>query len=587
MYKVVTTSLISRNISSDQIPDGTILDSDISGPISWVKISKSNAVVSDLGGNKEDYNFFIYKNGSTNFQVKRGTDNSIVYSTADTTDALGTFQYCRDNGGGVIKVDGNTLYPISATLSIIGGTHSNLLFKANGSNSPLGANADIRVTGDFPAVTLDGQTASINGIYFEGLQFSHNVIGYTNGLIRVIDSAVENTFRNCSFYDNGKFVGYAFKFEILNTSVLKAQYEIRVTDFTSRGFDSFIAINNQASASVLGSFISSFKFTHGFIWLSKRILTVTGVSGAQVLDWEFEDITWQYTASNSVGAGNGVFGMDSVVSCWGHKHTDCQLWDISTPGINYANVGSSVELYLKGCSPAQRIGGSGASLGKVKIDDYYVSQINAQAMGIIAPSYIGDGTRIGEGTLAGCSVLQAPSQRTDSTSPYLEFNSGATANTNTGTRKGGNPFRMDSRFYLEAICGVNDNTTNSRLYVGFNSTGAMAGTDTPLGTTETGILIGYRSTDTNYQIFYNNGAGSPMVVIDTGIPRNVTFNKFVLWSDGSSFTWIVNGTVSAPISGGQVPGATTTMSFIYHAQNTTVAPILFNSRYAKLILRNL
>lgn len=584
---MVSTTLISNSALS--IVDGTIVDSDINNGanINWIKISKSNAVVSDLGGNKEDYSFLIYKNGSVNFQVKRGSDNSIVYSTADINDALGALQYCRDNGSGVVKLDGNTLYPISATFSIVGGTHSNLLFKANGANTPLGANADIRVTGDFPAVTLDGQTASINGIYFEGLQFSHNVTGYTSGLVRIIDSAVEDTFRNCSFFDNGKFAGDCFKIEILNTSVLKAQYGMRIENCTSRGFANFINVNNQANTGTLGSFMSTMFIINCVVMNAKRVLNVGGVSGAQILDWRFENLFFQYSGSNSVGAGNGVFNYDSVVSCWKHKHTDCIVWDISAVGINYANVGSSVELRLNGCDPAARIGGSGASLGKVKIEDYYFSQTTAQAVGIISPSYIGDGTRLGEGALAGCSILQNPSQRTDSTGPYLEFNSGGTANTNTGTRKGGNPFRMDSRFYVEIICGTNNTDTNSRLYVGFNSTGAMSGTDTPLGTGETGILIGYRSTDSTYQIFYNNGGGSAMVVIDTGIPRNTGFHKFVIWSDSSSFTYIVDSIVSTPISGGQTPAATTTMSFVVHAQNTSTNAILFNLRYAKLLLRNL
>ena len=369
-------------------------------------------------------------------------------------------------------------YPISAKLTFTGGTHSKQNWYSIGNGSPLGALAQIRPTSNSHGIELDGSTAAINGMGFSGIALNHNVSGYSSSLIRVLNSAKENTFDKISFYDSARNVGDCFKFEITDTVTIQTQYSNAINRCIARGFDNFIEINNQASTTSLGSFMSDLETTNSKMWGVKRILKVGGVSGAECLNFKFINNDYQYLAGNAVTSGNAVFDMDSVVSCWDHKHTNNQLWDITAPGINYMNVGASCEVSLNGCSPTRMIGGSGLSTALPKIytndwDRYRhpVPEFEGKVLAVYTS------TPIGDGLLLGTSFAGTPTQNADAHGPYISQPTGTSANTSVGYRKGPAMWSRDNNMYL-AVKGSANNSTLARYYVGWSTASPLPGSDT-------------------------------------------------------------------------------------------------------------
>ena len=542
---------------------------------------------------RQPYSYLIYPHGATEFRVKRGSDNAIVYTSSNggTANAKGALDYCttalgNTSPGGVIWLTAG-YFPVTSTFTINGANHRYIKIRGVGDGSNYGPLSEIRATGNFAAITLDGQTGSLLGVGLEGLYLSHDENTFGTGLIRIIDTVIESQFKDLSFSDMAGKVGDCFKFEILNTTSTATQYSNKIINCNCRGFDNFINVNNQAPNSTFNSFMSDLDVHNCMVWNTKRVLNIGGVSGAYILNWNFDRVNYQHDATNSIAANEGVFNYDSVVSCWQHKHTNCMVWDITAPGINYANVGTSVELALNECNPTFMIGGSGAYLNKVKVTEYYLGSFGPMNVGWIIPSTTV--TPGGEGILSSPTFGGTLSITQDSTGPYGSFASGTTQGTNSGPRRGPATFRMEHRPYLE-IYGGPSNTTISRCYHGLGTQVVLTDTDNIIGTTDSGIFAGWRPADTNIQIFHHDGDGSNMTVIDTGLAKVTSMWKCAFIMDSTGFQWkvaTVNGSkVSARVTA-QIPAASTNMAFSAQAQNTTTTSINQQLRYAKLILRSI
>jgi hypothetical protein len=543
---------------------------------------------------RQDYDYLIYPVGAMDFKVKKGTNGRVVYSSSNVSiDALGALEYCRDqigetSPGGLVKMTSG-YFPVTATFTLDGDMEKYQKYQGVGTASVFGPLTEIRALGNFAAITLDGSTANILGVGLDGLYITHNEATYTTGLVRCLDGVIENSFTNLAFYDSGRNLGSCFSFELLNTTSLKAQYENKILNCNARGFDNFISVNMQANTATHGSFISTLDISHCNVWNTKRVLTVDGVSGGQVLDFHFDRVNYQYSASNAVSASEGIFDYDSSVSCFQHKHSNCMIWDITTPGINYANVGTSVELSLIECNPAFRIGGSGAYLNKVKSNEYYTGGFGPMNTGWFIPSNV-NAEGVGLLSAVTTSNPSGPTITQDSTGPLGSWASGTTQGTNTGPRRGPSTFQMQHRPYLEIMASPS-NTSISRCFYGFGTNISTLGdTDTLLDTTDSGIYAGWRPGDTNIQIFHHDGDGSTMSEIDTGLAKTTSLWKCAFLIGSTSFQWLVatpsGSKVSAPVST-QVPGSSTNMGVSVQAQNTTTTSINNVVRYVKLVLRSL
>jgi hypothetical protein len=79
----------------------------------------------------------------------------------------------------------------------------------------------------------------------------------------------------------------------------------------------------------------------------------------------------------------------------------------------------------------------------------------------------------------------------------------------------------------------NNNTSSVRTYAGFTSNanacqaaGPWLG-DTPLASGDSGLMMGYRSTDTQWMVFYNAGTG-PMTSVGTGVLKDANFHLLLI-----------------------------------------------------------
>lgn len=148
----------------------------------------------------------------------------------------------------------------------------------------------------------------------------------------------------------------------------------------------------------------------------------------------------------------------------------------------------------------------------------------------------------------------------------------ATANINgglvsptTGVGIGRRLFGMRARTRCKPV----DVATNSRFYFGFNSATALPISDTPLATTDHGVLIGWRSTDTFYTVINNDGGGAAVNTVVTGnIAKDATFHTFEI-------NWLASGNINVIMDGitltlnTRIPATTTNLFFNQVAQTTT------------------
>ena len=149
----------------------------------------------------------------------------------------------------------------------------------------------------------------------------------------------------------------------------------------------------------------------------------------------------------------------------------------------------------------------------------------------------------------------------------VRYTSGAVINDRAGRRFTNlamrilNP-RLSIRFKLAQA------STNTRGWFGF-----ISGTADPTGDTEANTkeaaLIGYRTTDTNYQVIRNNG-GATALYIDTGIPVDTNLHTIEILGDGTNNRWLwrmdSGGFTAFPDT---VPFSTTVVQLIYGIQVST------------------
>jgi hypothetical protein len=127
---------------------------------------------------------------------------------------------------------------------------------------------------------------------------------------------------------------------------------------------------------------------------------------------------------------------------------------------------------------------------------------------------LGHGAQSLSGLLTGATINGTPAYSTDSFEGTIAtIPTGTTANTRiglNGAASGVSAF-ITRRMYptLEFRCKTTTNATNNkRLYVGFSTATAIPASDTPLGTTDKGIIVGYNSTLTNFSVWQHNGDGT-------------------------------------------------------------------------------
>lgn len=127
-------------------------------------------------------------------------------------------------------------------------------------------------------------------------------------------------------------------------------------------------------------------------------------------------------------------------------------------------------------------------------------------------------------------------------------------------------FNFASKFSPRIKVRIRNNsgrTTNVRMFTGFgDSTTSLVSADA-LGTTTSGIAVGFDETDTNYVVCTNDGAGGAQQRIDTGIAKDdgVFHDIEILTNDGGLNWWWRIDTNDYVIVSTQLPAPTVFLRF--------------------------
>lgn len=319
--------------------------------------------------NVKDFDYMIHPHDGR-FKVMWGVDGSTVFETANQTNVYPCLEYCRDQmlARGEMTVikpfyhATDPFYPTSQALQLDAAIHKSQSWRALA--GPWSQAVQIRATNNTPIIEFTSTGNALQANSFENFYFTHNQAGYTSSIIRFLNASIEVVLRGLRFGDSGRNVGNAIGFEVLSTT--NSQYEIVIDTIVARGFENSFYFNIQAQNAT--TFISSLILSKIMSWNAKRVARAVGITDAKLLAVHFDNIHYQYSASNPPDVGGGVFDFASDLSSWLIKISDSIIWDIPA-NVNFVNAGIQSEIMLNNTNGIQRIGGAGAT--KVKSLDYY------------------------------------------------------------------------------------------------------------------------------------------------------------------------------------------------------------------------
>lgn len=125
-------------------------------------------------------------------------------------------------------------------------------------------------------------------------------------------------------------------------------------------------------------------------------------------------------------------------------------------------------------------------------------------------------------------------------------------------------------------------TSNIRQYVGFTSLATLPTSDTPLASADSGLIVGYSSADTTWQIWNNDGSNTAIKNAITGpISSDTAFHTIDINipAGGASATVTLDNT--AVVVGSRLPTPTTNLFFNAVAQPSTSTAITYTIRYVQ------
>ena len=152
--------------------------------------------------------------------------------------------------------------------------------------------------------------------------------------------------------------------------------------------------------------------------------------------------------------------------------------------------------------------------------------------------------------------------------------SGTRVGLNTGTSATVTLFTRTSYPYKRTHLKV-PSVTNTRFYGGFSSAAAIPNTDTPLANADSGVIVGWNSTDTNIKIYRNDGTGAAPTATDTAIAKSNSWWQYEIISDDAGGTFTVN--IYTPSSNfsvllnSRIPSASTRLATYDVLTNSTAA----------------
>ncbi len=225
--------------------------------------------------------------------------------------------------------------------------------------------AQLRPTGDFPALIVNKNSIDIDNIYF-----THNQSGYTSSLLKIGGTGSPATLgqisiNNCSWYDFGQFTGNALGFDASTTAT--DIVKVNLINNLAYGF------NNSIYASVGASprFCNGIYNYNWQAWFPIRGLAVNIGSSGAFDNNNFFGFQQQSKASAPNQTETGFdYETNNSGHCWYTSHSGCMVWDLGT-GKKYglAPAANQLNITLNGCMPAYNWGGAGAAAGHIRLFD--------------------------------------------------------------------------------------------------------------------------------------------------------------------------------------------------------------------------
>lgn len=165
---------------------------------------------------------------------------------------------------------------------------------------------------------------------------------------------------------------------------------------------------------------------------------------------------------------------------------------------------------------------------------------------------------------------------------YANYSTGTTINSKAGLNGGTGTvtiFTRTSNPYFTAHIKA-PTVTNTRFYGGFSSATALPVTDAPLASADSGIIVGWNSTDTNIKIYNNDGTAAAPTAVDTGIAKPNSPFTFEIQADDSAGKFTVRviapaGTFTSNITT-RIPSSSTRLAVYCCIENSTAANVTLN-----------
>jgi hypothetical protein len=331
----------------------------------------------------EPYDYCIHAVGSLDYGVKDGQTGNRVFTTSNgTRDAIGAFEYCRDNphNSGPGNQDGNvvllapTRYPISRSLVLSGSTFSNQnqswgsLF---GSAGISGAHQSIvgpsiEPTGNWEAIIIDNSSGQFygSGISLHNLSFIHNVTGYSKNMLQLKNQSVFTNLDGLSFYDNLKFAAGSGALGIYFDNGTNNGWFNRFHRFSVRGFENAINFNFTVTTTPPAGYFNSNSFAFWDVISSKRMVAIVSPasSGWALAENDFYYIHHQWDTANNVGSGGSIWDLETgnSVICGRWRFMHCINWDMPS-GVTAFKLKATDGIELIGTHTAYSITGAGAT----------------------------------------------------------------------------------------------------------------------------------------------------------------------------------------------------------------------------------
>jgi hypothetical protein len=116
-----------------------------------------------------------------------------------------------------------------------------------------------------------------------------------------------------------------------------------------------------------------------------------------------------------------------------------------------------------------------------------------------------------------------------------------------------------------------DSAISARMYFGFTSATTLPISDTPIANTDSGVIIGFRATDSDFTVISNNGNGTATAT-SLGVTKDANFHTMEInWTPSGSVNVILDGARTTTISTVRdLPAPTANLFFNAVVQTTSI-----------------